>query len=255
MHSSYKVIKSNYVYEKGAVEIDTAAVIEPYVEDELEGYSDEFSSYNNEEYELLKFRGKQIIENAESKASEIISLANEKVEEIIYEAKEEGFKKGYEEGYDIGYREAYEKALEEGNKRAEEIIANASYIMYQAKEEYNKFLVEKENGIRSIIVRSVETMLKKELENEKALDKLLFDILSEEKDNKVLLIRVASKYETHLSEVIDEFKYSIGIKGDVVILIDNELQDGTLVVEKDNGKVTFTLENGIEKLTEVLKEI
>lgn len=255
MHSSYKVIKSNCVNEKGAVEIDTAAVIEPYIDEELEEFSENFSSYNNEEYELLKFRGKQLIENAEAKASNIISLANEKVEEIIYEAKEEGFKKGYEEGYDIGYREAYEKALEEGNKRSEEIIANASYIMYQAKEEYNKFLVEKENGLRSIIVRAVETMLKKELENEEALDKLLFDILSEEKDSKVLLIRVTAKYEPHLSKVIDEFKYSIGIKGDVVILIDNELQDGTLVVEKDNGKVTFNLENSIEKLTEVLKEI
>lgn len=255
MHSSYKVIKSNFVYEKGAVEIDTAAVIEPYVEGDFEGYSEEFGSYNNEEYELLKFRGKQILEDAERKASEIISLANERVEAIIYEGKEAGFKKGYEEGYDIGYREAYEKALEEGNKRAEEIISNASYIMYQAKEEYNKFLVEKENGIRSLIVKSVETMLKKELENEKALDKLLFEVLNEEKDSKVLLIRVAAKYESHISQVIDEFKYSIGIKGDVVILIDNELQEGTLVVEKDNGKVSFTLENGIEKLTEVLKEI
>ena len=100
----------------------------------------------------------------------------------------------------------------------------------------------------------MESILKKELENNEALDKLLFSILSEEKQCKLILIRVGSEYSAHITEVIEDFKSSIGLKADITILEDKNLVDGKMIVERDNGKTTFTIDNSIEKLKEVLME-
>ncbi len=254
MQSSYRVIKSVNVCESGTKVIDTEFYIEPapIVEETLD--LEDSSPLNMEEYLKLKKKGEEIVKNAHIEAEDILANAKEKVEEIIYEAKENGFNKGYEEGHGIGYKEGYDKAYDEGVKKGEEIIQNANFILYQAKEEYDKFLKSKEMGIRKIIINAVENMLKKELENKDALNELLFDILSEEKNAKMIIIRVSTNYLEEIEAKIEEFKHSIGIRGEIVVLQDNYLEDGTLVVDKDDGKTTFTIKGSIEKLKEILME-
>ena len=254
MHSSYRVIKSVNVCESGTKAIDTDFYIEPAP---IVGETIELEDTNPrsmEEYLKLKKKGEEIVENAHKEGEAILANANEKVEEILYEAKEDGFNKGYEEGHSIGYKEGYDKAYDEGVKKGEEIIQNANFILYQAKEEYDKFLKSKEIGIRKIIVNAVENMLKKELESKEALNGLLFNILSEEKNAKMIIIRVAPNYLEEIETKIEEFKHSMGIRGEVVVLQDNYLEYGTLVVEKDDGKTTFTIKGSIEKLKEILME-
>lgn len=254
MHSSYKVIKSVNVCESGIKAIDTEFYIEPapIIEDILN--TENTQPMNMEEYLKLKQKTEEMIENAHREAEDIISNAKCKVDEIIYQAKEDGFNKGYEEGHSIGYREGYDTAYDEGVKKGEGIIENANFILYQAKEEYDKFLKSKEMDIREIIVSAVENMLKKEFESKDALNELLFNILSEERNAKMIIIRVSPNYLEEIEAKIEEFKQSIGIRGEIVVLQDNYLEYGTLVVDKDDGKTTFTIEKSIEKLREILME-
>lgn len=254
MHSSYKVIKSVNVCEDGSKAIDTDFYIEPAPVMEEIGITSEGNPINMEEYLKLKKKAEELTENAHIEGEEIIANAKEQVEQIIYEAKESGFNEGFEEGHSIGYREGYEKAYDEGLKKGQEIIENANFILYQAKEEYDKFLKSKEMGIREIIVNVVEKMLKKEFESGDALNELLFSILSEEKNAKMIIIRVASNYLEEIEGKIEDFKQSIGIRGEIVILQDNYLEDGTLIVEKDDGKISFTIDGSVEKLKEILME-
>ena len=251
MHSSCKVIKGIQAYEKGNVSIETTVPVQKVEEVSNEVVFDGRS----EEYDLAKLRVKEILDRANEDAKQIIDEALTEKEKVLYEAKEAGFKQGYEEGYNIGFNEGKDSGYNEGSQEGQAIIDNANYILYQAKEEYDKFLKEKEMNIRKIIISSVESMLKKEFENEAALDKLLFEILSDEKNSKMFLIRVSPSYMSHLNSIVDEFKMTIGIKGEVIILEDTRLEEGTLVVEKDNGKISFTIENSIDKLKEVLMEV
>ena len=251
MHSSCKVIKGFHACEKGNVSIETTVPVQKVQEVNNNLVFDGRS----EEYDLAKLRVKEMLDRAEADAKQIMDEVLKEKETILYEAKEAGFKQGYEEGYNIGFNEGKDSGYNEGSQEGQAIIDNANYILYQAKEEYDKFLKEKEMNIRKIIISSVESMLKKEFENEAALDNLLFQILSDEKSNKMFLIRVSSSYVSHLNSIIDEFKLTIGIKGEVIILEDNRLEEGTLVVEKDNGKTSFTIENSIDKLREVLMEV
>lgn len=254
MHSSYRVIKSINVCENGSKEIDTDFYIEPAPIEEKIIDIDDTNPINMEEYLKMKKRAEEMVENAHKEAEEIISKAKEQVEQIIYEAKESGFNKGYEEGQGIGYKEGYQKAYDEGLKKGEEIIQNANFILYQAKEEYDKFLKSKEMRLREIVVNAVESMLKRELKSKDALNELLFSILSEEKNAKMIIIRVSSNYLEEVEASIDEFKHNIGIRGEVVVLQDNYLEQGTLIVEKDDGKTSFTINGGMEKLKEILME-
>ncbi len=254
MHSSYRVIKSINVCETGSKEIDSDFYIEPapIVEEIMD--MDDANPINMEEYLKMKKRAEKMVENARKESEDIISKAEERVEEIIYEAKESGFNTGYKEGHEIGYKEGYQNAYDEGLKKGEEIIQNANFILYQAKEEYDKFLRTKEMRIREIVVNVVESMLKKELESKDALNELLFSILSEEKNAKMTIIRVSSAYLEEIEANIDDFKQNIGIRGEIVVLQDNYLEEGTLIVERDDGKTSFTINGGMEKLKEILME-
>ncbi|MEG1256016.1 FliH/SctL family protein [Clostridium sp.] len=252
MHSSYRVIKSFNVCEVGDKEIDATfpmdAINESYSEEEID------ENYIGE-YLEIKRKSKEILENAHKEAESMILKAKDEIDNSLYQAKENGFKQGYDEGYDVGFNEGYQKAYAEGLEKNEEIIGNANYILYQAKEEYDKYLKAKEMEIRDIIVSSVEKMLKKEFESNEALNKLLYSILAEEKNAKMIIIRVSPTYVEELESVIKDFKQSLGIRGEVVILQDNFLEKGTLVVEKDHGRTSFTINNSIEKLREILMEV
>ncbi len=259
MQSSYRVIKGTNVWEAGNVEIDSNFPIEYLKEMEAkeninaieQESEDEDSKISRAKYEEIKIESEKIIKSAQMEAENIRTKAKEEAQKIAYEAKESGFKSGYEEGLEIGNKEGYEEGVEKGK----EIIQNANFILYQAKEEYDTYIKKKEMDIRSIIVSVVENMLKKEAQRSDALDELLFSILSEEKNAKMIIIRVAPTYVAELEKKVEEFKQNLGIRGEVVILQDNLLEHGSLIVEKDNGKISFTIENSVEKLKEILMEV
>lgn len=258
MQSSYKVIKGTNVCEAGKIEIDASFPMEIIKEMEI------VENANTEEYTFERLRerymeaerkSEELIADTKEKAEDMLLKAKDEVDKITYEAKENGFKSGYEEGYNIGFNEGNEKGYSESLERGEVIIQNANFILYQAKEEYDKYLKAKEMDIRSIIVSAVENMLKKEFESNDAIDELLFSILSEEKNAKMIIIRVTPTYVTELEDKLKDFKQSLGIRGEVVVLQDNLLDSGTLIVEKDNGKTSFTINNSMEKLKEILMEV
>ncbi|MEG0307354.1 MAG: FliH/SctL family protein [Clostridium sp.] len=253
MHSSYRVIKSVNVCEVGNKEIDSSFPINFICN--CNSDSEEVTEEYEGNYAEVKKQCEDLIENTHKEIEEKFLRAEEDISKSLYESKEAGFKQGYEEGYQVGSDEGYKKAYEEGLQRNEEIIRNANFILYQAKEEYDKYLKAKEMEIRDIIVKSVETMLKKELENPEALNKLLYTILSEEKNAKIIIIRVSPIYVEELESIIKDFTHNLGIRGEVIILQDNFLEEGTLVVEKDHGKTSFTINNSIEKLREILMEV
>ncbi len=263
MQSSYRVIKGTNVWEAGNIDIDAnfpvdyikaleAKEKEAQAETEVE---DDASKEVRTKYEEIRRKSEEIIKSAQKKAADILIKAKDEGEKIAYEAKERGFKSGYEEGHEIGLKEGYEKGYSEGVEKGNEVIQNANFILYQAKEEYDTYIKDKEMDIRSIIVSVVENALKKEVENNNALNELLFSILAEEKNAKMFIIRVAPTYVEELEKKVEDFKQNLGIRSEVVILQDNFLENGSLIVERDNGKISFTIENSMEKLKEILMEV
>ncbi|GAA0121401.1 MULTISPECIES: hypothetical protein [Clostridium] len=247
MQSSYKVIKNHYVITEGKKEICTKS---PIVMDE--DIPKEKEKIQNTEETLVSFENiaQNIIENAQNKSNKIIIEATEKAKEIESDAFNSGSSKGYDEGYNLGYKEGMKKAEEEG----EAIIKNATEVLVSAKLEYKNYIEEKEVHIRELIYNIASSVLKREVENSEAINEIIFDALLEEKNENYFIIKCNSNHLSSLKDEVENMKNKLAFTGDIFIIEDNSLENGTAIIEKDSGKILVDMSYVCEKLKEIIFE-
>lgn len=253
MQSSYRVIKSNSVVNEGNKEIEAKFVQPKEIVIKPGGIVSETKDYTSE-FESIEKIAAGIIENARRESKSILIKAYEKAKVIENEAKEQGFGQGYEEGRNIGLNEGYEEGFNNGKAQGDEIAQNANFMLFQAKEEYNRFLKEKEIHFRNLIITTVETILKREVKDPEGLNALILEALEEEKHQKAFIIKCNSNYYQSVEGEVLNFKNKLAFRGDIFVIEDNLLEDGTVVIEKDNGTTTLSIDYSIEKLKEALRE-
>lgn len=246
MQSSYKVIKSINAVSEGNKEIKADFVAPKEIIIDTKEYASEMES--------IEKIAAGIIENARRESRNLLSQAYETAKQIEMDAKEQGFNQGYEEGRKIGYNEGYEEGLGQGQREGNEILQNAKFMLFQAKEEYSRFVKEKEVAFRNLILTSVEAILKKEVSDEAALNNLVFHVLSEEKNEKSFIIRCNSVHYSSIQGEIANFKNKLAFRGEIFVIEDNLLEDGTIIIEKDSGKTTLSMDYSLQKLKELLME-
>ncbi len=246
MQSSYKVIKKNCAVNEGNEEIKADFIMPK----EVESHRVETNTESNS-YEKI---AAGIIGNAQRESKSIIYKAYESAKIIENDAKEQGFKKGYDEGQNVGYLEGYEKGLNEGKIQGDEIIKNAKFMLFQAREEYNEFIKEKEQQFRNLIISTVETILKREVNYPEALNELIFETLEEEKQEKTFIIKCNTNHYPAIQGEILSFKNKLAFRGEIFVIEDSLLDDGTIIIEKDRGSTTLSIEYSMKKLKEILME-
>lgn len=251
MQSSYKVIKKSNAINEGNAEIKAEYIAPKGIE--TKPVLDTNKSQNNE-FESIEKIAAGIIGNAQRESKSVLYKAYETAKVIENDAKEQGFNQGYDEGKTIGYSEGYEEGFNQGKAQGDEIIQNANYLLFQAKEEYNKFLKEKEEHFRHLIITTTEAILKREVKDPDALNDLILDTLEEEKHEKAFVIKCNTNHYSAIEGEILNFKNKLGFRGDIFVLEDNLLEDGTIIIEKDSGNTTLSIEYSLEKVKEILME-
>ena len=242
---SFNVIKNSRVIDQGNREINTY-LSEPYKEATLDK-SQQAKKSNIESYENI---AKSILENAGRESEKIISKAYVDVAEAKTQAFNEGLEQGYKEGYENGYNEAISKAITE----AEAIRLEADAILISAKKQYNEYLIEKEAHIKDLIVSIAESILKKEVREPDALNEMIFSVLKAERNAKSYVIKSNSVHFSTIRDEVENFKNKLAFQGDIFVIEDNFLDEGTAVIEKETGKSIVSISYGIEKIMEVFQE-
>lgn len=253
MQSSYKIIKGDSINGKGAKNIVT--VFEKNIVQEENKDSVMVNSYSK----IVK----SMIEDAQKKREEILSKAYEeasKIEEEAYKnANEKGYREGYEKGYDDGFKKAYDegytKNLEKAKAEGEDIISKADSILKASVEEKNRYLKEKEEEIKRFILGSIESVLKQEIKDEESLNSMVFNELSQVRNIETFIIKSRKKYCDNFKEQVDIWRERLPFKGDIFIIPDETLEEGTVVIEKNNGKSIFSLEIALEKIKEIIRSV
>lgn len=253
MQSSYKIIKGDSISGKGAKNIVT--VFEKNIVQEENKDSTMANSYSK----IVK----SMIEDAQKKREEILSKAYEeasKIEEQAYKnANEKGYIEGYEKGYDEGskkaYNEGYTKNVEKAKAEGEDIISKADSILKASVKEKNRYLQEKEEEIKRFILDSIESVLKQEIKDEKSLNSMVFNELSQVRNIETFIIKSRKKYCDQFKEQVDIWRERLPFKGDIFIIPDETLEEGTVVIEKNNGKSIFSLDIALDKIKEIFESV
>jgi flagellar assembly protein FliH len=249
MQSSFNVIKNSRVIEQGNREITTQLreVSGGVVGNPIISESYAMKKANMESYENI---ARNILDNARQESEKIISKAYVDAMETKTQALNEGLEQGYSEGYEKGYNEAMTQVMAE----AEEIRAKANSILVAAKEEYNKYLIDKEQHIKDLVVNITESILKREVKEPDALNEMIFNVLKTERNIKSYIIKVNSTHFATITDEIKNFKNKLAFQGDIFVIEDNFLDEGTAIIEKESGKNIVSIAYGIEKIIKVFQE-
>lgn len=204
-----------------------------------------------------------IIESYESIAANIIKNAKLKAEEIQKNAlqeimikEKETYEKAYEEGktigYEHGYNESYEKGMEKCRIEEEAILGNAHEVLCQCEEYYKKYLMEKEVEIKETVITICEEILKKEVDRNDGLNSIIFNVLSEIKKAKKIILRCNERYYESIAASLETWKNELTYRAEMFLIRDERVQDGEAVIEKDDGITRIDINYSLDKVREVI---
>lgn len=245
MQLSFNVIKNSRIIEQGDKKIDTQLSEVPMDVSMDEHYG--IKSSDMESYETI---ASNTLDQANRKSEEIISKAYIDAEEAKTQAIKEGYAQGSKEGYETAYNENLSVAMDE----AKQVREKADSILVNAKMEYNDYLIEKEKHIKALIVTIAESILKKEVTQADALNEMIFNTIKAERDIKFYIVKSNSNHFDMIKSQVEIWKSKFAFQGDIFVIQDNLLDDGTAVIEKETGKSVVSIAYGIEKIVEIFKE-
>ncbi|MCH5138361.1 flagellar assembly protein FliH [Clostridiaceae bacterium UIB06] len=200
-----------------------------------------------------------MIEDARRKREEILSAAFQEADRISKEAYEKAYQEGGQNGYNDGFNKAYEegyktnldKALQEG----ESIKANADNVLKSAIEEKERYLKEKENQIKDLIINCVENILRKEVKEKDGLNNIIFEALSKVKNTNTFIIKSNSVHCEEFKSKTELWKEQLPFKGDIFIIPDESMEPGNAIIERENGKIEVGADIAMEKVREVFNSV
>lgn len=254
MQSSCNVIKNSSVIKDGNKPIVTE--FQRLSEAQQKELNETNAKIFIDSYENL---AKTMIENARKQRDEILSTAYLEAEKISKEAYEKAYQEGSQNGYNDGFSKAYEEGyknnLDRALQEAEVIKNNADNILKASIEEKERYFKEKENEIKELIINSVEIILKREVRDADGLNSIIFDALSKVKNTKTFIIKSNQIYCEEFKSQINLWKEQLPFKGDIFIIADESIEEGSAVIERDNGKVVVGVDIALEKVREILNSI
>ena len=247
MQSLYKVIKDTKVISQGTKEIVTEYSPVNIKNNDLD-YDDE----NANEYKASL----QLIRDAKNESERILRQAQEEAEMIRKQAYEEayehGYKQGYQEAQQKGYQNGYDVAIQKAKEEANKIIENAVQTLNSAKVEYEAYLQDKKAEIIKLSINIAEHILNREVANVDGIDEMVVRAIEESRNAKSIIVKTNFLYTEHLKTKVLEWKERFALKAEVFVIMDDSLDKGEAVIEKNNGKVTISIDDALDNIREAI---
>ena len=261
MPSLFNVIKNTSVVSKGCKEINTEYTVTKHKEEEASEKKKELGEKNAKDfiksYEVL---ARTMLEKARRESEEIVSNSYDKAKSIEEDAYTKGFNLGKEDGYSDGYSEGklladkyYEDIKTKANAEIDLLNENAEKMLLNAKDEYTNYLKEKQQNIKDLIVYITKQVLLKEIENSDAITNMIIDAIDNAKDSKNIIIKTKSIYKDDIEEKIELWKAKTVFSGEIFVIVDDNLEDGKAIIEKENGKIVVDVMSALDKIEEVIQ--
>lgn len=232
-------------------------------EDKFEEINAELQIQLEEELAKVREETRIKIEEAENKYQEMIQAAREESEKIIQKAKEqsgdiekkayeEGHSQGLKNGYEDGYKEAYEEHIEKAKEKSKQIVANATNMIFDAKNQVESYIKDNKHKIIELSVSIAEQILREKFEDVSSMDKLLLNVIEEYSLKENFVIKVNPMYRESLDNQILNLKENQKINADVFVLGDESIDSGNAIIDNTKGRLIVGIDGVLDKIKEEL---
>jgi flagellar assembly protein FliH len=248
---SSSVIKNTKISEQGNKEIVTDSSVE-LKQQSLEDMEEILKENGNDIFEGVDKIASAIIENARRTAEALREKSIEEAEKIQKDAYEQGFQEGKQEGYNKAYEETVIKGTREIENYKSLAEAKASNLIASAKLNYEKYIVEKQAEIKKLALSIARHVLKRQALNEDGISEMIYSAVEASKNSELIIIKCNSVHHKSISEATSLWKKNLPLSGEIFVIEDNYVDEGSALIEKSNGKIKVGVEIGLEKIKEEL---
>lgn len=200
--------------------------------------------------EILKFKkiGETLIIRAKKEATKILneSLENAQVEIVRQRvaSKVQGYKEGFEEGRN--------KALLEIETEKNELISSAMMFYENAQKEAKEYITAKENEIKWVMFNMVSKIIKRQLNDEKVLNDIIYDCIKNIKDKFPVIIKCSEFDYKSLHKEVQRWKDKAGILGEFHVVINKEITRGDFLIERNGGIIKYSIKDNLDVLKKII---
>lgn len=257
MQSSYSLIKKNLARQGQSKVISTEYEIKKaVVEDEGLGQVEKVHVDPEEVLKRYEEIGKKIIEDAKNEQQAMMLKAQMSADKAEKEAYEKGYSQGqhngYEDGFNDGHTKAYAETIYIAKAEAEEIRKKSETLLKSANENYQMYLDDKRREIIDLAIDIARGICKKELSKDDSLNILIEDAFKLSKNEENIVVKTNSLHIEEFKKQINRWKIMYGIKNEIFVLEDNELEPGNAVLEKTSGIVKVGIDAGMDQIRKAI---
>lgn len=201
-------------------------------------YDDKIAELENEKELILSM--------ANQRAEEIINSASSQRDEVFEQARQEGVLSGKEEGFQSGY--------EQGYVEAKGIIEDALHIKESSKQQMDNYISSMENEVMELVIDSIKKVLSTVREEDSNLAIELIKLgLNKITASEQLVLKVSGED----IESIKEYKNSILAQfpriEEITVKEDFALQKGDCIIVTESGEVDARVGTQIAALETLLR--
>ena len=238
------ILKSDNIEKRGKVSITKNFIKEEVSHPQIEQFLQNIEVQINKNKEIAT----QILDDAELEKQRIINEAIEKAKEIEKKAYEEGYVQGTKNGYEDGYKESYEENIEKAKEEIQFMKSEAEKTLLSVNETVVEYMKSNETKILQLSINIAEQILREKFKNSNSINNLVKHAISEQELCETYIIKCSEVYVDTLKSELDVWKHTLVKVPNIFVLVDNDIEEGNVVIEKDNGRIVLGIECGLEKI-------
>lgn len=242
--SNNNIIKSDNIERKGKISITKNFIKEEVSQPQIEKFIQNIEVQINKNKEIAS----QILQDAELEKQKIIEEALKNAKEIEEKAYNEGYTQGVKNGYEDGYKESYEENIEKAKEEIVFLKNEANKTIQSANEQLVEYMKTNETKILQLSINIAEQILREKCKSSNSINNLVKHAISEQEICETYIIKCSEVHSESLKNELDVWKHTLVKTPNIFILVDNEIEEGNVVIEKDNGRIILGLECGLEKI-------
>lgn len=250
MQSSFNIIKEHRAFDGEKKKISTSY---------QKGISKDDKGNIYSEKGVTLEEAKSYLDGYEQMASTILQDANTRSKRLLEESvikaqltEKEAYDLGYEQGLKNGFEDGRKEALEKAKEETDKMIDEATNVLLKAEKDYNDYLESKKTDILNLVLEISSKVLYREVSENSNISEMVEEAIELSKDEENIIIKCNPVHSEELKKHIDIWKPSYNISKEIFILDIKDMKIGNAIIEKNSGKVKVGIEEGLEKIKNVL---
>lgn len=198
----------------------------------------------------IKVRNAEIkVKNAEITAKRLIDDAKITVDNIINEAKEDGYQQGYKQGYNEGYKFGINDASEE----ADSIRKNADIYLESCRTETETYIKNKHQEIIQLSLTIAKQVINSEVMiNPDIVNKISENVLSQATDRTHVILKVNPTDFNVLKNKKDDLSIYVENPNNLFIIADSGVTQGSVKAETASGFIDGDIDTQLDIIAKIL---